>query len=258
MSKYLPATLGVAVLLIASTALAKERSALESASVKAATDCVAAAALDNPNIITLYQENRLKEVADWIVLRSSTCENPLRAMRLLHDQVYGQGTGRRFLMGDYLAELPRAVREPIRVEVARRIASRPDVGGSYGRAYPGLSGRESLNHNGSIMSLVEGENSSRIIYYQVPRPEMAEIGVRLGTLLFQGYQDNGHWFGTAYVFKWGCPPIPYRVEGFLESNYYGDRYVHLRGAAPFEYIGCTPISYAWDHNSELIFNYMTP
>jgi hypothetical protein len=31
-----------------------------------------------------------------------------------------------------------------------------------------------------------------------------------------------------------CPPIPYRVEGSLESNYYGDRYVHLRGAAPFE------------------------
>jgi hypothetical protein len=58
--------------------------------------------------------------------------------------------------------------------------------------------------------------------------------------------------------NWGCPPIPYRVEGSLESNYNGDRYVHLRGAAPFEYIGCTPVSYAWDHNSELIFNFMMP
>jgi hypothetical protein len=38
------------------TAAFGKRSALESASVKAATDCVAAAALDNPNIITLYQE----------------------------------------------------------------------------------------------------------------------------------------------------------------------------------------------------------
>jgi hypothetical protein len=131
------------------------------------------------------------------------------------------------------------------------------ISGSYGRGYPGLSERELLNHNGS-MFLVEGENSSRAIYYQVPRPAMEEIGVRRGTMLFQGYEDNGDWFGTAYVFKWGCPPIPYRVEGFLESNYYGDRYVHLRGAAPFEYIGCTPISYAWDHNSELIFNCMTP
>jgi hypothetical protein len=30
------------------------------------------------------------------------------------------------------------------------------------------------------------------------------------------------------------PPLPVRVEGSLESNYYGDRYVHLRGAAPVE------------------------
>lgn len=197
MSKYLPAALGITALLIASTALANDRSELERSSVKAATDCVAAAALNNPNIISLYQEDRLKEVTDWIVLRSSACDNPIRTMRLLHDRLYGEGTGRTFLRGAYLDDLPRAVRERIRVEVARRLASRPDVGGSYGTAYPGLSGRESLNHNGSIMSLVEGDNSSRAIYYQVPRPVMAEIGVRPGTLLFQGYESNRHWFGTA-------------------------------------------------------------
>ena len=115
MSKYLPATLGIAAILIASTALAKERSVLESASVKAATDCVAAAAVNNPNITTLYRENRLNEVTDWIVLRSSACDNPLRAMRLLHDRLYGEGTGQVFLRGDYLADLPRAVGERIKV-----------------------------------------------------------------------------------------------------------------------------------------------
>jgi hypothetical protein len=103
-------------MLIASTAaLAKERSALEVASVKAATDCVAAAAVNNPNITPLYRENRLNEVTDWIVLRSSACDNPLRAMRLLHDRLYGQGTGQVFLLGDYLADLPRAVGERIKV-----------------------------------------------------------------------------------------------------------------------------------------------
>jgi uncharacterized protein YgiM (DUF1202 family) len=115
MSTYLPATLGIAVMLIASTAVAKERSALESASVKAATDCIAAVALNNPKITTLYRENRLNEVTDWIVLRSSACDNPLRAMRLLHDRLYGQGTGQVFLRGDYLADLPRAVGERIKV-----------------------------------------------------------------------------------------------------------------------------------------------
>ena len=107
MSKYLPATLGIAVMLIASTAaVAKERSALESASVKAATDCVAKAALNNENITTLYREDRLNEVTDWIVLRSSACENPLRAMRLLHDPLYGEGTGRIFLRGTILPICP--------------------------------------------------------------------------------------------------------------------------------------------------------
>ena len=106
---------------MASAAPATARSALESASVKAATDCVAAAALNNPEITTLYRENRLNEVTNWIVLRSSACDNPLNAMRLLHDQLYGQGTGRTFLRGDYLDDLPRAVGERIKVEVLRRI-----------------------------------------------------------------------------------------------------------------------------------------
>jgi hypothetical protein len=258
MSRYLTTAFGIAVLLIASTGLAKERTALESASVKAAMDCVAAAALNDPDIMSLYQENRLKQVTDRIVLHSDVCENPLTAMRLLHDQIHGRGTGGRFLRGDYLADLPRAVRERIGVEIARRIiAARPDVGGSYGTAYPGLS-RELLNHNGSIMSLVESSDGSRTIYYQAPRSAMAELGVRPGTLLFQGYDTNGHWLGTAYVFKLGCPPTPYRVEGSLQSNYYGGRYVRLRGPAPFEYIACTPFSYSWDDNSDLVFDYLEP
>ena len=95
MTKYLPAALGLTVMLMASTAPATARSEMESASVKAATDCVAAAALNNSEITTFYRENRLKEVTNWIVLRSSACDNPLNAMRLLHDRIYGQGTGER-------------------------------------------------------------------------------------------------------------------------------------------------------------------
>jgi hypothetical protein len=54
-------------------------------------------------------------------------------MRLLHDQLYGQGTGRTFLRGDYLDDLPRAVGERIKVEVLRRVVQKSnDIGGSYG------------------------------------------------------------------------------------------------------------------------------
>ena len=48
MSKYIPATLAIAAMLLASTSLAQGRGELEKSSIKAATDCVAAAALNKP------------------------------------------------------------------------------------------------------------------------------------------------------------------------------------------------------------------
>ena len=58
MSNYLPA-----VMLLAGPALA--RSELEVTNIKAATDCVATAAINNPNITAVYQQNRLRSVTDW-------------------------------------------------------------------------------------------------------------------------------------------------------------------------------------------------
>jgi hypothetical protein len=123
--------------LMASTAPATARSEMESASVKAATDCVAAAALNNSEITTFYQENRLREVTNWVVLRSSACDNPLNAMRLLHDRIYGQGTGQTFLRGDYLDDLPRAVGERIKIEVLRRIVQKSNEIRGSSAAIPG-------------------------------------------------------------------------------------------------------------------------
>jgi hypothetical protein len=73
MPKGLFATL--ATVLVACPAPA--RSASEPNSVKAATDCVARAALNNPNIVQFYQED----------LHSDACGDALRAMRLLHDPI---------------------------------------------------------------------------------------------------------------------------------------------------------------------------
>src|SRR6185503_19436384 len=98
MSK-IPATLAIVAMLLASTSLAQGRGEQEKSSIKDASDCVAAAALNNPNISTLYQEDRLKEVTDWIVLHSDACDDALRRMRQLHDRIYGEGTGRSFLRG---------------------------------------------------------------------------------------------------------------------------------------------------------------
>jgi hypothetical protein len=58
MSKHLPA-----VMLLAGPVLAQ--SELEVTGIKAGSDCVATAAINNPNITTIYQRNRLQLVTDW-------------------------------------------------------------------------------------------------------------------------------------------------------------------------------------------------
>ena len=270
MSKYLPATLGIAAMLLASTSLAQGRSELEKSSIRAATDCVAAAALNNANIVKLYRENRLKKVTDWIVLKSDACDDPLRAMRLLHDRLYGDGTGQAFLRGAYLADSPRAVRERISDEVEKRIAletdaSAPPILQSPSSANAGqLNGQQrryNLNHNDSEMVLIEdiAANGKVAIYYRSPRNVLREIGVREGTLLFRGTVYNrqisttglaSDYSGTAFTLQEGCAPIPYRVNGTWSQS----KTFMLEGPAPEDYDGCRPTSYSWNHNSQLRFN----
>jgi hypothetical protein len=198
MSKYLPATLGIAAMLLASTALAKERSELEKSSIKAATDCVAKAALNNPNIAKLYREDRLDEVTNWIVLKSDACDNPLRAMRLLHDRLYGEGTGRTFLRGAYLADLPRAVRE--RIEGSYATAPLPPA--NTGQLSAGteltvvnierndvLNIREYATANSPIVDII-APNSRGVIY----------LGETQGEWLFVRYQNRAQgWVHRRYV-----------------------------------------------------------
>jgi hypothetical protein len=208
MADYFGPALGLAAaVLISSTAMAVERSDLEKSTVKAATDCVAAAALNNPNITTLYRQNRLKEVTDWIVLKSSACDNPLRAMRLLHDRIYGAGTGRRFLRGDYLADLPRAVRERVSDEVERRIALE-----AYATApLPSREGGE-LNNGAELRVVNVGPNdvlnirqyataSSPIIDIIPPNARgVIYLGERQGQWIFIRYEDRAEgWVQRQFV-----------------------------------------------------------
>ena len=124
MSKYLRATLGIAAMLIASTALARERSALESSSVKAASDCV-----PQPHCITPTSPRYNRENTGSRRLRTGSFSNraPARtnSPRCACSTIgsTGAGTGRIFFLGDYLASLPRAVGDRIRGEVEKSIGS---------------------------------------------------------------------------------------------------------------------------------------
>jgi hypothetical protein len=207
MSKYLPATLGIAAMLLASTSLAQGRSEREKSSIIAASDCVAEAALNNANIVTLYRENRLKQVTDWIVLKSSACDNPLRAMRLLHDEIHGDGTGRRFLRGAYLKDLPRAVRERISPEIESRMAgTTPDVGGTRAalETPPLIKGANlKVVHKGAndILTMKEYPTEESRVVHMIP-PDgtgIVYMGETQGQWVFVQYERMRGWVNRVFV-----------------------------------------------------------
>jgi hypothetical protein len=99
--------IGIAGMLLVGPALAG--SPQEEAAVKATSDCITAAAFNNLKIAELHQQDKLKSITDWIVLKSGICDNQLASMR--------------FIWGSNFADLPHAVDERVRIEVAKRLAS---------------------------------------------------------------------------------------------------------------------------------------
>jgi hypothetical protein len=194
--------------------LAQGRSELEKSSIKAATDCVAAAALNNADIVKLYRENRLKKATDWIVLKSDACDNPLKAMRMLHDRIYGAGTGRRFLLGDYRDDLPRAVRERISDEMESRMAgTTPDVGRSRANQGngPRIWERDPLANGANLRVVGVGANdilkmrldateNSPVVHVIPPDGRgIVYLGDTQGQWVFVQYERANGWVNRVFV-----------------------------------------------------------
>jgi hypothetical protein len=84
------------------------------------------------------------------------------------------------------------------------------------------------SHNGSSIVLV-ADGPGRRFYYDNPRTGMLSLGVRNGTLLFEGVRRGDSYQGTAYVFSSGCQPMAFPVTGTVLP---GDKEVVLSGNAP--------------------------
>jgi hypothetical protein len=96
---------------------------------------------------------------------------------------------------------------------------------SVTESYDKLGQRETLDHNGSIMTLTRSHDDVVAIQYRSPR---VELSVTPGTVLFRGQTDKtGRLTGVAYTFKPGCDPAAYPVRG--EKT---DGVLLLTGAAP--------------------------
>jgi hypothetical protein len=103
-------------------------------------------------------------------------------------------------------------------------------------------------HNRSIVYMTE-DGTHRRIYYDDPRPGLQEVGVKKGTLLFDGVVDGTTVSGTAFVFAKDCDPLPFAVRGKLARD--GKR-IALNGKAPRIGTQCRTVG---DKQEELIFGF---
>jgi hypothetical protein len=85
------------------------------------------------------------------------------------------------------------------------------------------------DHNGSLVRLEEKEKKVRLVYAQ-PRDGLGQAGVKQGTVLFDGeVKADGRLAGYAKLFRKGCDPVDYFVEGSRDST---KQEILLQGQAP--------------------------
>jgi hypothetical protein len=114
-----------------------------------------------------------------------------------------------------------------------------------------LQGPE-FDHNGSIVIV---DHKRGMIVYKQPRKAIAGT-IKAGDVLFKGepwdqYEMGRSIRGTAYIFKKGCDPAPYRVEGGFRMSWHT---IVLKGVAPVRAKGsCEVTGYNGDGNSSLEF-----
>ena len=62
-----------------------------------------------------------------------------------------------------------------------------------------------------------------------PRPELGDLGIRSGTVLFSGTRNGGSWTGQATTFSRRCGERQFDVTGLETPN---PRRLELRGRKP--------------------------
>jgi hypothetical protein len=85
------------------------------------------------------------------------------------------------------------------------------------------------DHNGSMVRLELNDKKVRLVYAQ-PRDGLGNAGVKSGTVLFDGeVKTDGRYSGYAKLFRKGCEPVDYYVEGSRDN---GKGEILLQGQSP--------------------------
>jgi hypothetical protein len=110
-------------------------------------------------------------------------------------------------------------------------------------------------HNGSVMKMVQ-RRQKVTIRYDEPTKRVRRLGVRRGDIVFSGFsRRDGLLRGEAFVFRNGCEPAGYTVEGDWDPVN-GKEVLVLQGDAPVRARrSCRVIDYSNARNSAtLVFN----
>jgi hypothetical protein len=104
------------------------------------------------------------------------------------------------------------------------------------------------NHNGSEMVL-EAHGQDRRIFYWAPRDGLSATQ---GSVLFVGQRVGNSYTGMARLYRSGCDPVDYEVNGVISD----ELDFTLYGAAPVRQ-GCTVVGYENSGpNTTLRFQYI--
>ncbi|SEO22866.1 hypothetical protein SAMN05216227_10663 [Pseudorhodobacter antarcticus] len=114
-----------------------------------------------------------------------------------------------------------------------------------GKAQASNCSVDEYDHNGSTMEVQMCDNELYISYSR-PKASLSKIGVRSGTMLFEGTISNiGAVSGVAYRFSADCGDIAYNVDGAIRPNS-----ILLSGQAPVRNKKCQITKKGYD---ELLF-----
>ena len=90
------------------------------------------------------------------------------------------------------------------------------------------------NHNGSVVSLVSDGKKQKFVY-DAPRVGLLDVGVKPGTVLFEGQREGHNITGTAYQFYRTCKAHSYDVTGATSDD---RKTITLKGKVPVLDLNC--------------------
>lgn len=136
--------------------------------IKAATDCVAKAALNHASIVFSYRFSNIEAViADaW-----KQCIPQLQKIAAQHDYLHGEGTGMSFVTGPYRNDLARAVLVRIKPELDARVTAQDQAEAAERTA----KAQQELNRKEAIERLTRTARTIRDLFYECSTQQLRRL-----------------------------------------------------------------------------------